>query len=312
MKEETTVQGSLVSLSSSLESNAEGKYGGILKQSFISKTRVELIRLFSYLSSFSVSLSSIYLIVSVIRILQFFGPSLCIQYPEIWDPNGFDSSSVSILSFSFHLIPINLRDQLSTIFLYLFLAITLTIFFIMLYSNNDFKENSKVIDLLGKILSFYFSSFSEFFHIIALQLSFERLSKYFFITKGLILSFNYILEIFVIITILILMFIVINVTSLNLSFRKSSLLSVSILPHTYMYIITPLLTSLLAFGTYSPKFIKIGLLITSSIIYIYSLKISTISGGFIDSRLRSLLKAISITGFFTSLGTASFLVISFL
>jgi len=306
MKDDTVIQTTIVSLSSSLESKTGGKYGGMIRQSKVNMIRNDLLRLFSYVNSISTPLFGLTFWISVLRMLQFMGPAICLQYESVWDINGEDSSSITIVSFFVHLIPVKYRASVVEVFSIGYIVLKVAIIASLQYFSYSYKTTSSLSHSVASFLTFYFSTFGEFLHPVALQLSFEELSRAVFVSTTQETK-SYVLSLLVFLVSCLFLSIIIGVTSEGLVFRPNSMMTVSTKPQNRMQLMTTILTIIYAFATHSPFKMKVVCAVIGCILYLYSITIAFNCAGFIQNDIKTGFIASCVSGFVSSIGVLIFL-----
>ena len=108
MKAEETQNGAtsfLQTNSISFRSSNHMKYNGLIEQSFYKKVYDDLAQLFNYVYADAPAFTIVHNIITIIRLLQIGGPSLCAGYDSLWSKSDSARTTVAILSIFFHLIP---------------------------------------------------------------------------------------------------------------------------------------------------------------------------------------------------------------
>jgi len=297
MKAESVNAVSKQSLSSSLETNNGGKYGGLIQQSIFVRTRNELLRLFSFIHTSTSTNPMIYSIVTIIRILQLIGPVISCSNQAIWPKGQKERSAISVLSVTFHLFPPDYRDSMIKLFSIIYIIINIIVLVTILVCSRYFALKANLNITLANTISLYYATFGECFHPIALNLVFEKISIVVFSVSGIInISKLLILEYCVIILALIHILLAINITSQGLSFRSASCMTVSMIPQILLFISTPIITIMYAFNSNCPHKIQPYIFFFGSIMYCSTLFIGFTCGGFVDESVNCSILSVSIAG----------------
>ena len=292
---------SLNALAHSASSDSEAKYGGLIESSTVRIIRKDMIQLFAYIYNVAPSFSIIHSFISLIRIFQFFGPSVCANYISFWGSNSNVGTTISIISFFFHFFPPKSRESNTILFLYFFISCNIFVMSLLLFYSYYFKTYAKVPNFITIFISFYFALFSQILHPITIQLLFEKISKSLFIDKSID---NQFINLFILVFILSFFFfwILTVVSSQNLTFRPDSLLSVSLIPPRLIFYSTIFLTLIFSFNTYTTGKLHYILQFSGSILYLISSLIPFNYGGFVSRDISRSIFSSSITGFLLSLG----------
>jgi len=305
MRDETHVSTTTYSVPSSVESRNGGKYSGLIKQSFLRVLRDDLIRFFSYIHSITTEASSIPLYITILRLLQFFGPSLCLQDVKIWEPNGQDKSTITFLSFLIHLIPTRYRRSIFDEFAIIYDILMISILGSVMFFSYKYKETSSVPLFFAKSLNMVFLTIGEIIPAVAFQMSFEALSYEIFQAKSTVMS-SYYLIISVIALNTVFLVIIFRITTDDLVFRPMSLMTLTVKPQNVIRIVTYSLTIIYAFSTYASQTLKLAICIVSIVLYLYSYRIHHINGGFIFLNDSVFFMATYITAIISSIGSLTF------
>jgi len=290
------MQTAFTSLSHSASSNSEAKYGGLVDSGLSTIIRKDMIQLFAYIYAIAPSFSNIHNFMTIIRILQFFGPSLCVQYKNVWDQQS--STTLSILSLLFHVFPKSSRESVVIPFLISYCT-GLSVFLVFLQlCSIYFKKNASLPSVFTTFISFFFALFGHMIYPIATQLAFESLSNSIF--GNFVLSDTIMLIVLTILVTSLYFWVLIVIVSQNMMFRPDSLLSVSLGPPLNFLISTVLVTAIFAFNTYTKGVLHYVLHFAGSFVYLVSTIIPLRNGGFVNISLSSSIIATSLSGFFIS------------
>jgi len=294
MKQESMNTQARNALSSSLESQTGDKYGGLIHQSIHKQLRNNLLRLFSYIHNSSSHSLSIYNAISVLRILQFFGPVLCINNNRLWPNESKEKGVISALSVLFHAFPAGYRLNSATILSGVYSILNGIMILLIVLSSQIFRTKSSIPQRISNIISIYYATLGEILHPIVLQLIFEKLSYNTLILKKSLIQSLISIDIIAIISIILHIFLVINITSQGLSFRPTSCITVSTKTQNIFFMITPILTIIFAFSSYCHQSTQIWINCLGGLIYFGCTYLSTYCGGFIDDIMNSSIFTLSI------------------
>jgi len=288
---------SISALAHSASSSSEAKYGGLIERGLVKTIRKDMIQLFSYVYSVAPSFGALHSLVTVIRIMQFFGPSLCAQYQHFWGYHTSHGTTITIIAILFHFIPVHSRLTTALPFLYFYSSLNLLVLILLFYYSHYFKVNAQVPNVFSTFIAFYFALFAQIFHPVCIELTFELISKMIFADHEVSNNMSVILPILITIVISLLFFWIVTViSSQNLTFRQDSLMSTSLIPPRRVFYSTIALTSIFSLNTYSKGFIHYLLQFGGSLMYFMCSLIPFNYGGFIDRSVSSSIFACSITG----------------
>jgi len=295
MKDDSVQQTMSFSAPSSIDSRDGGRFRDFIKKSRYVILRDDLLRFFSYVYSISSESSTTGSYVSILRLLQFLGPALCLPFREIWDPNGQDRPSLLFLSFLVHFIPIQYRDSWFEIFSYSIIIILVGVLLSVGYFSNEYKVKSSIPLEYAKMINIFFLTIAEILPSIVFQMVFEKLSKCIFVTKqwdiGIIILISSAL-----ILVLLLILIQYRISLDGLYFRPASMMTLMVFQQNQFRTVGHLITIFLAFSTYSSLKMKLGSLLLAFFVYIYGLRIPYLKGGFVDNTIKVLYISATLTG----------------
>ena len=277
-------------------SSGESKYNGMIKQSWIKILRNYFFDLFSYLDSVVPNFYPMHEVVTVWRMIQFVGPCLCAAHTSIWDPDKTPGRAVSILSIFFHIIPVSYRRAASAIVEFIYCAINILFFIIIIGAAFVYKKSAKLPTALPSILSVYIHTFGYLLHPVNMNLVGEDLGR---LIDGQSLEQNMVVEILSIALSLVCFIIWFwffdQISVISFLFRPNSLLSVLSSTQIFIFITTNLVTFVLAVASQLSKYPSAVLTFIGSILYLLGLSSVYAQGSYISSAHKRLVFASSIT-----------------
>jgi len=303
MKDESSMQSTVISLSSSLESQNGKKYQGMIKKGILGVIKVDMLRLFSYMYNVSPNVPIVSLI-TVIRVLQFIGPSFCLSSNILWDKTGQSSTMTSLFSICAYFVPFRLVISSANLMTYMYLVVKLTVIITLIIASQVLKSKSKLPFWLSTVVTGYFSTFGEVFHCAELYIISVFTSNRFFVES----SYDSLLQFFLVITVTIIyIVVVVNISSQGIAFRPGSMMTVSTNPQNYLFIAAPITTLISASVSYAPKGIQQISVLLMMLLYLFYIKIGNSCGGFIHKTSKSLFIASCLTGFLNTVLISIFL-----
>jgi hypothetical protein len=81
------------------------KYDGLIEESPYKRFRHSLAILLNYIDTVVPTFWALNDVISIFRLLQFVGPSLCAAYPGVWSDSNSCRHIVGILSVAWHVLP---------------------------------------------------------------------------------------------------------------------------------------------------------------------------------------------------------------
>jgi hypothetical protein len=115
-------------------------------------------------------------VVSIFRLLQFVGPSLCVSYIGLWKNSDASASVVGMISVFWHIVPPGLFIWMGSyinIAIAGLLAINLSIFF---WAALRFEKTAALPGIVPSLLTIWINCFGFVMHPIAFELSFGYLT----------------------------------------------------------------------------------------------------------------------------------------
>jgi len=307
MKDDSNIQSTALAIHSSLDSRNNDKYDGLIEKSFFASMKDDLVKLFSYIHSVSSPLIGVSSYITVLSVLQFIGPSLCLQYRELFDPDGIERPTITILSFIIHLIPVRFRESYVNLFSYSFVLLYIVLTISLFYMSQIYKKTSSVPIAFGNIMNVFFLTFAGVLPPIIIQLTFENLSRALFTSSPNAKSIYILSSITILVTLAFLMLFLI-ISSDGLVFQPKAMMSLMTKTQNRIYIATNLLTIFFGFATYSPWKMKVVCALIGFVIYIISLTFPYKNGGFIHNNMKLVFLTSSFVGAFCSLGVVFMMV----
>ncbi|KAK8886126.1 hypothetical protein M9Y10_041586 [Tritrichomonas musculus] len=300
MKADETQNGAtsfLQTNSISFNSSNHMKYNGLIEQSFYKKLYNDLSLLFNYVYSDAPSFTIVHHIVTVIRLLQIGGPSLCAGYYSLWSESDSAHNTVSILSIFFHLIPPSGRDVASVYFLVIYIIILVLLLTLLFVSAVVYRKSANLPDIVPPIISFYFASFGVILHPIAFELAFSELgraifekSTYSVVPLVILFVISFAISLFY-------FWIFLMIAQQSIMFRPNSLLTVCSQPQTITFVLQLVITVFTGFPeTLTDKTQFQGvMLVIAGIAYFASIYNAFFYGGIVSPTMTAAFLATCIT-----------------
>ncbi|OHT12112.1 Adenylate and Guanylate cyclase catalytic domain containing protein [Tritrichomonas foetus] len=205
------------------------KYNGLIDQSSLKKTRYSLYQLFDYVSTESPPFFTVHMIISIWRLLQFFGPATCSNYVQrsLWGEGTVVRKAWNIISIVFYIVPASEQVDSGYIALYVFSIILIILYVFVGYAAYIYSRHAKLPSYMPPIISLCVSTFGYIIGPIITMLSgvsigsfIRHYEKNFTITKVVAVCISLIL-------IFIYMWFYRSVYSITIIFRPDSLTAVS-------------------------------------------------------------------------------------
>jgi len=288
--------------SSGFSMSETDKYGGMIQRSLYKRVRNNLFSLTSYMYSVCPSLSLMHSFISFMRILQFIGPSLFVPFKNFWIKDSFQSKMINLFSVFFHLFPTSARENVCSVFSYVYVAVLGVICIIVVISSFYYKENAKLPKSIALLIYIFINTFGYLLHPIAMEISGESLGR--IIKNGTDSSGGYrILEIgLVMIMFMIYTWMMATITSTSLIFYPSSFISALSSPQMLVYYSTNSITLITAVASQLSGNTRTALVIIGGLLYLISTRIVFHDGGFVMLSTSKQVLASSLTGFLHTIG----------
>ncbi|OHS97131.1 Adenylate and Guanylate cyclase catalytic domain containing protein [Tritrichomonas foetus] len=280
-----TVSQTGVTNSFSIYSSSNAKYGGLIERTPLKQLQKELSFLFDYIYSVAPSYPAVFMVMNILRFLQYIGPSLCTGYTKFWTNSDNAYGTISIISIFFYLIPPDAREVGGLYFTIVYMVVVAIIIVLLIVSAKIYQKNASLPKFVTVIVSFYFNTFGYYLHNCAFQFSFAELGKAIFKSNtnaslgtiigitaaSAVLSFIYI-------------YIYLAIASRSLTFRADSLQTVTSQTSNVIFLVTSITTILCAFveSQLAPKILTLVFLIISALVYFASVFVLVYYGGIIN------------------------------
>lgn len=278
--------------------SSESKYGGLIEQSTIKKTRNRMFVLLSYMDGVVPEYYALHAIISVWRIIQFLGPSLVACYATFWVEGSLSFSTMSYTSVIYHFCPVEYRLQASVIYEFLYFGIVICILAVFILSANEYRKTAKLPKYLLYTISILNSTILFVIHPGAIQIVAESISAMIFAKEKLVYPMG--LEAAGVVCALIAFamysWVLVNITSISLVFRPTSLSTVNSTPQVAFFFITILITFVTGFVRYTTLWPRVGVAAVIVVVYGLGAYIVFIPGGFISVGQRKSILASCMTG----------------
>ena len=271
-------------------------YGDLIKPSYFHVLINHFFDLFSYLDSVVPNFFPMHEVITVWRLIQFIGPSLCASYSSLWNPNKTQGKAISILSIFFHIIPVKYRKDASAATEFVYCGINILFFILIIISAQYYKKNAKLPKYIPSAISIYIHTLGYLINPIVLNLVGEDLGR---LIDGEPLTLSMAIEILSIILSIICFslwfWFFSQISVVSFLFRPNSLLSVLSSTQTFVFITTSIVTFIFAVASQLSKYPSAILTLIGSITYLVGLTSVYTPGSYISSAHKRLVFSSSIT-----------------
>lgn len=268
MKDGKISQSSIYSSNSFISDfSAESKYNGLVQKSPLKIAKNRLFSLMSYMDSTVPHFYLMHEIVTVWRFIQIIGATFVAGYDDFWESKSIAKDAVGIISIFFHLIPPKYRFEGAAVFEFIY-SILFIIFYVLIFASATvYKKTAKLPKLIPPIISVFISTFMLLLHSVALNLCGEQIGR---MASGSETKYGTGVEVFAIVLVLLVFIASIlfykNIASCTFAFRPVSFMTVNNQPSVFLFIVSNLVTFLVALGSHLPKIPQIVLLIISALL----------------------------------------------
>ncbi|OHT14671.1 Adenylate and Guanylate cyclase catalytic domain containing protein [Tritrichomonas foetus] len=295
-------QGSTTISNSFNSGSMNSKFKGLVKENTFKKLRNLLFRLFDYIAIVAPQMRGLQAFVSIWRIIQLLGPSLCVGSTAFWGVDTNMRKTMDIVSILFFIFPGNeLRKRVAAYFLIaegcFFLLLIIFVFISAIY----YEKNAQLPNIIPTLIFFIFSTFGYILPPIGMNFIGELVGH--MIDDHSNVTFDRIFGIvFALTTFFLFMLIFTLGYSVTINFRSDSLMT--IVP-TNQSIITSLLliiTFLPACGSHISGVMSTVIFnLLSSVSYVISIVLFFSNGGFVRLLHLEAMVATAVTGIIFSI-----------
>lgn len=283
-------------LNSNALSNNKGKYDGMIKESKSKQFMKDLKSLFNYVYTVTPGFKLVHHIITFFRIMQFIGPSI-FACSFKWKSNIKLHNFISVVSVLFNLLPPEYRGINALYFLIAYILLFSIFAILVIASAYYYKKNAKLPIQIPYAVAIFFSTANFVLHPIAIEFSFEELSKLFY-TNDVDLNYGFTLSVPLISIVIYCSYVwcFMSVVSQTLTFRPMSMLTVTTIPQNAAYVITILLNLFQGFAASGKDISPTILLFINAIIYSGSTYVPFYRGGFVSKLIGAVYAGSAVTG----------------
>ena len=271
------------------------KYDGLIAQSFTKVLRNMMYSYLSYMDSIVPMFLNMHLVISIWRLFQFWGSSICAGSLDYWE-EGLPRNAVSIFSIFFHLVPSKERQNCASTVNIIFICLFAVFFFVWFSSAYYLHKYAKLPNSLVIAINILLSTAIILFPPVMVNLAGEALSYMImgvnqeFSLAGVIVVF--IFTVIIVVAILICFKVLICV---SLIFRPMSLQTVLAPVQDLINELIYLSTFLLAISSHLSMIPKIVFMVLGLASYGVSIKVVFDPGTIIDLNYRKAYLAVCIS-----------------
>ncbi|OHT12145.1 Adenylate and Guanylate cyclase catalytic domain containing protein [Tritrichomonas foetus] len=274
--------------------NLASRYEGLIEQSAYKKTRMALYQLVDYLSLESPSFFTLHTIVSIFRVLQFFGPSCCSNYHEIWETSEVMDKVWNIVSMLFYIVPGTIQHDYGPILIIVLSIITILFYACIAVCAYIFTRQAKLPHHIPSVLSIFISTYMYIYPPVVIMLSGVSIGKIIEHPEDDLNALNVIPIILTIILISIYMWFYKAVYSISITFKPDSLLTISSTKSVRFLYLVNLITFISGVGSHVNSMVSGPILCVELIVYVVALILFLSQGGYVSDFHAYTLSAASI------------------
>ena len=277
----TTVSGTT---SFSYNSSSNAKFGGLIERTPMKQLLKEMSFLMDYVYSIAPSYNAVYIVMTVIRLLQLMGASFCTGYDKFWTNDDNARSTISIISIIFYLIPPNKRAAGGEIFSIIYDVLVFILLVMLVASAKYYQINASLPKQIPIFISFYFATFGYYLHNCVAEFAFSALGSLIFADGEREVLKTVLLLIFAILLSGLYIYVYLCIASRTLTFRGDSLQTVSSQTSNILFLSTTIVTILASFTDSNdcPKIVTLVFLILAGLVYFASIFAVFYYGGIIN------------------------------
>ena len=202
------------------------RYNGMIREKTTKKARNLLFRLFDYIGMVAPNMRGLQAFITIWRMIQIFGPAMCVGYRDFWGEDSILLQSVDIISILFHIFPTSdLRKLIAPTFLIaegiFFLLIIGYIFAAGVY----YDKNAQLPRFVPTSIFFIFSTVGYILPPIGMNLIGEQIG-YMIQDSSQINGFTIFAIVFVLLVFILFMIIFTIGYAVTINFRSDSLMTV--------------------------------------------------------------------------------------
>ncbi|OHS95866.1 Adenylate and Guanylate cyclase catalytic domain containing protein [Tritrichomonas foetus] len=292
---QSTIQSSTNSFFSDFSSST--KYNGLVEQSTIKVARNRLFQLMSYMDTSVPFYYALHEVITVWRFIQLIGPALAAGYDNFWENNSVAKTAVGIISIIFHFCPPKYRHDNGLIVEIIYVAIMLVFYIGIISAAFVYKKTAKLPKAVPPLLSLFISSIMFLIQPMALEMCGEEISYLIMNRKT---QYHIGLEIFVILLVIALFAVSFwfykNVTSISITFRPMSFISVLNNAGVYLTTVSYFITLITGIAAHLSQIPKIVLTIIAALLNLSLLLAIFMPGSFIKNYHNRLIFSASLSG----------------
>ncbi|OHT13413.1 Adenylate and Guanylate cyclase catalytic domain containing protein [Tritrichomonas foetus] len=261
--------------------DGDNKYDNLIKQSTLKMIKSQLHNLFTYLDGIETNFYPMHSVLSIWRIIQFIGSSLCVANKNLWSADSREYKALSVVSVLFDFVPSQYRNYATVIFESIFALFSILLIIFIFISCYQYRKTAKVSKYTPALLSIFMNIFTYIVCQAYLNIAGESV--------GFLFSQENYYQINIEISILCVSFLFFvswialykQIGLVSCSFRPMSLITVVSNPVVYFEVSRYLTTFFLAVSMHVSKYPSAVLMLISSAIYFAAIKIVFLPGTFI-------------------------------
>ncbi|OHT13831.1 Adenylate and Guanylate cyclase catalytic domain containing protein [Tritrichomonas foetus] len=290
--------------------SASRKYGGLIKEKSTKKWRNFLFRLFDYVAVVTPQMRGLQAFISIWRIIQILGPSLCAGYSEFWGEGSNLQNTIDIISIFFHIIPGSaLRKKVAPYFMIAigcFFVLVLAFIFIAAYY---YSKHAQLPNFIPTTIFFIFSTFGYILPPIGMNFIGEMVG-YMIVDSSEVAFLPIFSIIFSLTAFSFYMLIFTMAYSVTISFRSDSLMTVIPTNQAWITWLVLLITLFPACGSKIPnKVTTIVFNILGAISYGCAIFVFLSKGGFVNQKYGEAAVATAVSGIIVVLFVAVYVLL---
>ena len=281
----------------------------MIELSTYKKTRNNFFQLFDYVTTTSPPFFIVHLIMTIWRVLQFFGPTFCTRYYTIWGNSGVMKAVNDVLSVFFTIVPASYQADGAVYVMYIFSILFILIFCFLQGCSYYYSKEAKLPTSIPPIISLFFGTIGYIFPPIAVNAATGTIGRMIEDPDEYVNALNIVGIVFVAFTTIVYMWLYSAVYSVTITFRPDSLqVVIPSVQTNFMYVVL-LLYGINGIASEIPRIPQAVLTIIEALVYILAIFVVNQYGGLVTIVHKKALFATAISGFVLLIVASVFLFI---
>lgn len=247
--------------------SVSSRFEGLIDIPITDQIIESMVSFFNYLDNYAPRMPFLYNFVSVVRMLQLIGGAFMAANNDIYDPNTITYQAMSVLTVTFHIVPVQYRLGNEYLILDLVLALLIIFGAYLFITAWLYKTTSKVPKISTKILAIFIAVGPFILLPIAVQYMGQIVSS---LIMGRTKDIPSIVSVVVAICVIVpYCWVLTKAYLITLTFRPCSFMSIESSPQWKFFFTTLIVTFVSSLTTYFTKWASFAMICISALCYIY-------------------------------------------